>query len=493
MAAMYHFLPTLASPMKTVFLSLLLTITLLHAAEKPHIVLVMSDDQGWGQTGYMNHPDLKTPHLDEMAASGLRFNRFYAGASNCSPTRATVMTGRTNDRTGVFNHGFPLRLQEKTVAQALKEAGYATAHFGKWHLNGLRGPGVPVLGNDTHSPGAFGFDRWLTVTNFYDRDPLLSRRGDFEDYKGDSSEIVIEQALKFIKEKSPDGPTFTVVWYGTPHSPFVASAEDRAPFSDLPEDYQNQYGEIVAMDRSIGTLRKSLREMDIADNTLVWFCSDNGGLAQFGPETMGGLRGSKNTMYEGGLRVPCVVEWPSVIKEGRITDTIAGTVDIFPTLADILGLPGDVMLNPIDGESILPLIQGKDWKRDKPLAFRHDGRGDLISADGNYKLMVSKDGEIALYDLIKDPTETSDLKESMPDLAREMLSEWTAWNDTVDASVAGADYPGGKVDPNQPERRFWTDEKAYAPYIDQFKKRPEYKDFIERMNRQKRKQKKQKE
>src|SRR5687767_1852744 len=114
-------------------------------AQRPHIVLVMADDMGWGQTSYNGHPILKTPNLDAMAAAGLRFDRFYAGAPNCSPTRATVMTGRTNDRTGVENHGFALRLQENTLPRALREAGYATGHFGKWHLNGYRGPGAPIL------------------------------------------------------------------------------------------------------------------------------------------------------------------------------------------------------------------------------------------------------------------------------------------------------------------------------------------------------------
>ncbi|MEJ6601884.1 MAG: sulfatase-like hydrolase/transferase, partial [Opitutaceae bacterium] len=110
------------------------------AADRPNVILVMSDDQGWGQTGYNGHPLLKTPHLDQMAEAGIRFNRFYAGASNCSPTRATLLTGRSNDRTGAQTHGYPLRRQEKTIAQAMRDAGYATGHFGKWHLNGLRGP-----------------------------------------------------------------------------------------------------------------------------------------------------------------------------------------------------------------------------------------------------------------------------------------------------------------------------------------------------------------
>ena len=244
-------------------------------AERPNIILVMADDMGWGQTGYYNHPVLKTPILDAMAARGLRFDRFYAGAPNCSPTRATVMTGRTNDRTGVLNHGVPLRPQEKTIAQALQHAGYATAHFGKWHLNGMRGPGAPIFADDIRNPGRFGFGTWLSVTNFFDMNPIMSRQGEFEEFLGDSSEIIVAEALKFIELQSQTtDPFFTVIWYGTPHSPFVASDDDRAGFTNLKESSSHHYGELVAMDRSIGALRKGIRDLGIADNTLFWFCSD---------------------------------------------------------------------------------------------------------------------------------------------------------------------------------------------------------------------------
>jgi arylsulfatase A-like enzyme len=200
----------------------------------PNIILIMTDDQGWGQTGYYHHPILKTPNLDAMAANGLRFDRFYAGAPVCSPTRASVLTGRANHRTGVPSHGHALRLQERTLPAALKSAGYATAHFGKWHLNGLRGPGVPVLGNDSHNPGAFGFDQWLTVTNFFDIDPLMSRQGKFEEFKGDSSAIIVTEALKFIRvAKEKNTPFLAVIWDGSPHSPWLASEADRKPFSHM--------------------------------------------------------------------------------------------------------------------------------------------------------------------------------------------------------------------------------------------------------------------
>lgn len=460
----------------TLFAAAILALPLF-AAERPHIVLVMADDQGWGQTGYNGHPQLKTPQLDALAAEGLRFNRFYAGASNCSPSRATVLTGRTNDRTGVFNHGFPLRLQEKTVAQALKKAGYATGHFGKWHLNGVRGPGVPVLATDTHHPGAFGFEHWLTATNYFDRDPLLSRMGEFEGFTGDSSEVAIDEAVKFIQREAPTRPTFTVVWFGTPHSPFLASEEDKSPFATLPENYRNQYGEIIALDRSIGALRVGLAEAGIAENTLIWYCSDNGGLAEFGPETMGGLRGSKNTMYEGGLRVPGIIHWPARIREGRITGCVAGTVDIFPTIAELVNLPADSMLQPHEGISLVPLINGEKQEREKALPFRHGERGVLV--ESRYKLLFQKK-KYELYDLSSDPEESVNLFESNPEVASRMRAEYEAWNETVEASVAGEDYAGGTLDPNQPERRFWHTDPAYAPFLEDLLKRPEYGPWVEK-------------
>ncbi|MFT5527635.1 MAG: arylsulfatase A-like enzyme, partial [Pirellulaceae bacterium] len=402
-------------------------------------------------------------NLDAMAQNGLRFDRFYAGASNCSPTRSTVMTGRTNDRTGVHDHGFPMRLQEKTIAQAMRNAGYLTAHFGKWHLNGLRGPGVPILKADTHSPGAFGFEHWLSVTNFFDRDPLMSRMGEFERHRGDSSEIIVAEALEFIRAKK-DGnePLFIVIWYGSPHSPMIGSEEDRKAFAKLPNGRQNHLAELVAMDRSVGALRAGLREMDVANNTLLWFNSDNGGLSGYGSETVGGLRGNKNLMYEGGLRVPGIIEWPAVIKKPRVTKYPAGTVDIFPTLAEVAKLPQSSMLSPQDGSSLRPLFEAEIGPRSKPLTFRHRDRGVII--DNDFKLL-SLGGKFELYDLVADKTESTNLIDEQPEIAQRLKVAYLAWNETVEASVVGKDYPQGKVDPNQPARRFWRDDEAYAPYL----------------------------
>lgn len=447
---------------------------ILQADERPNIVFVMSDDQGWGQMGYYNHPFLKTPNLDDMASNGLRFDRFYAGGPVCSPTRASVLTGRTHNRTGVWNHGAPFRTQEKTIAQALRDAGYATAHFGKWHLNGIRGPGVPVLGDDPVSPGEVGFDTWLTVTNFFDIDPIMSRQGDFEEFKGDSSEVIVNEALKYMA-KQKDGPFFTVIWYGSPHDPFVATEEDRAAFAGQSVASQHHHGELVALDRSIGTLRKGLRDMGIADNTLVWYCSDNGGLPAFSPVAVGGLRGNKGTIWEGGLRVPGVIEWPKVIKEGRVIKHPAGVVDMFPTVLDILNLDSSPMLQPNDGMSILHLLKGDlSEVRPKPLGFHSDNRAAIV--DNDYKLVIEDidGGVFQLFDLVVDPKESKNILYEQPEKASDMIQKYVAFNDSVQASMRGVDYPEGRVNPNQPPRVFWWEMEAYEPFFEDWLKRPEY-------------------
>lgn len=445
---------------------------------RPNIVLIMTDDQGWGETGYIGHPALKTPNLDAMAASGLRFDRFYAAAPVCSPTRASVLTGRTNDRAGVRNHGFALRLQERTLPAALKAAGYATGHFGKWHLNGLKGPGAPILGDDSHNPGAFGFDEWLSVTNYFDRDPVMSRKGVFVEFKGDPSEIIVDEALTFIKtHTAAKKPFFAVIWTGSPHAPWDASEEDRKAFNALDEKAENHYGELAAFDRSVGTLRKGLRDVGVAENTLVWYCSDNGGLPDFVPGTTGGLRGFKGTLYEGGLRVPGIIEWPAVIRP-RTTDYPASTMDIFPTLADLLGLPDNAILKPVDGASLKPLLTDELARREKPIPFHFIGRG--VWLDNTYKLVATdiKNGTFELYDLASDPAEAHDLSAAQPERLTIMKAAFLAWNATVEASVAGKDYPEQLVRADEPVSHGWNEDARYQPYLDQWRKRPEYGQYL---------------
>lgn len=450
----------------------------------PHIVFVMADDMGWGQTGYRNHPVLQTPHLDAMAEGGLRFERFYSASPVCSPTRASVMTGRAPDRTGTLTHGYALRQQEKTIAQALQAAGYVTGHFGKWHLNGHKGPGVPILPDDPYHPGEFGFTEWVSVSNFFDVDPLMSRQGKIEQFQGDSSEVAMGEALQFLdRHRTSDRPMFAVVWYGSPHAPFLALPGDKQPFEDLNEISANHHGELVAMDRSIGNLRAKLREWGIEQQTLIVFCSDNGGLRNIQPDTVGGLRGHKGSVYEGGLRVPAIFEWPGVI-EPRITHYPACTVDLFPTVADLLGLSDDVFVKPLDGISLKPLFQGDQEPPPRALPFRFGEKSALIET--RYKLLSNnfRKGEYELYDLQQDPAETRDIAAEQPEEFKRLRGLMEDWHASVDASFAGKDYPAGKLDPPDLESRFWFELEAYQPYLPEWRKRWEYRTYIERYEQQ---------
>ncbi len=431
--------------------------------DPPHVVLLMADDMGWAQTGYYGHPLLETPHLDAMAAAGLRMDRFYAGAPSCSPTRASVMTGRTNDRTGVFRVGDSINKQEKTLASAFRDADYATAHFGKWHLNTVNPPGEnPLPGDDPHNPGELGFDYWLSDTNQFNMDPVLSEMGVPKQFEGDGSEVLVAEALRYFEEQmAADKPVLAVIWYASPHRPFGAFPEDEAPFASLDGPSQTHHAEIVAMDRSIGTLRAGLRELGIAENTLLWFTSDNGGLPDIDytpehpgirPDTTGELRGFKKDFLEGGLRVPTIIEWPRGIAP-RISSFPASTMDIFPTLIEVAGLDPASINAVHDGISIAPAFDAEPARREQAIGFR--ASGGLAWMDNDLKLVrnFTQNPEeapeaFALYDVAADPGELHDLIDERPDVATRMMAELDAWNLSVDRSITGADYPEGRVLPS---------------------------------------------
>jgi arylsulfatase A-like enzyme len=433
----------------------------------PNVVLIMADDQGWGDTGYNGHAQMKTPELDKLAASGLRLDRFYTAHFNCSPTRASVMTGRHPHRMGTFGPGSPIRAQEITVAQVLRDAGYATGHFGKWHLNGKNGdrntktpPGRAILARDPLSPGKMGFDTWLSADNFFDLDPVLGRQGVVEKFQGEGSDIITEEALKFIKtQTAAKKPFLTVVWFGNPHTPHEALAADKAAYATLPESDQNYFGELTAIDRSVGRLRRTLRELGVADDTLLWYCSDNGGAA--GPRSTGDLRGSKGTLWEGGVRVPGLIEWPARIPKPQISALPCSTLDIYPTVLAATGTKAGKQTLPMDGINLLPLFDQPETPRAKAIPFIADARRDNAHAtwiDWPYKLHLhasntkkaskkkSSDLPAALlYDLSKDPKETTDLSAQHPERVKQMTAALQSWHASVRRSLAGEDFDSPKV------------------------------------------------
>jgi arylsulfatase A-like enzyme len=450
--------------MKSLLLALVTSTCLLNCALSagPNIVLIMADDQGWGDTGYNGHPELKTPNLDSLAASGLRMDRFYTGHFNCSPTRASVMTGRHPHRMGTFGPGSPIRAQEVTVAKVLQSAGYATGHFGKWHLNGKNGdrntktaPGRAILADDPLSPGKMGFDTWVSADNFFDLDPVLGRQGVAEKFQGEGSDIVTDEALKFIRtQAAAKKPFLAVVWFGNPHTPHEALPADKAAYKDLPEAAQNYYGELTAIDRSVGRLRTALRELKVADNTLLWYTSDNGGAA--GPKSTGNLRGAKGTLWEGGVRVPGIVEWPARIAKPLVSSMPCSTVDIYPTVLAATGTKAGKQIQPLDGINLLPLFDQQMTERGKPISFWADARRDNAHAtliDWPYKLhthaaegkkkarKANESGPATLlYDLSKDPNETTDLATQDPERVKQMTAVLDTWKSSVKKSLAGGDF-----------------------------------------------------
>ena len=448
--------------------------------KKPHIILVMADDQGWGDMAYNGHPVLQTPNFDAAAAQGLRFDRFYAAAPVCSPTRASVMTGRHPNRMGVFKWGYSIRPQEVTIAEALKTAGYVTGHFGKWHLGSVRR-------RSPDNPGNNGFDEWLSAPNFYDNDAIMSDKGKAVPTKGESSFIAVDAALSWIEKKlQGDAPIFAVVWFGSPHSPHRAVEKDRALYKEHPKRLQHFYGEITGMDRAFGKLRRSLTTLGIRDNTILWYCSDNGAIPRIG--NTGGHRGEKGNVYEGGLLVPAILEWPAKIKLPRATNVRCNTSDIYPTLLEIAGVK--VLRQPkLDGVSLATLLDGGEPKP-RAMGFwdsRHRGvsmssekrmaalleaqrkGGDLEPPKRNknavrlpkpqnptdsfpghaawleadWKLhRIQKNNEIRweLYDLSKDPGEKKDLLAAEPERVKRYRGRLEAWLESVARSYNGADY-----------------------------------------------------
>ncbi len=460
----------------------------LHAAAptRPNIVLMMADDQGWGETGYNGHPQVKTPVLDEMARTALRLDRFYAASPVCSPTRASVMTGRHANRSGAFAPNWSTRPEEITIAQILKSAGYRTGHFGKWHLGAVK-KDSPL------NPNRMGFDEYLSHDNFFEMNPPLSRNGaPPQIIRGESSEIVVDEALKFVRRvQGETKPFFVVVWFGSPHGPYSGLEKDLALYRNnvAKEEMQARFAEITAMDRAIGTFRAELRRLGVADNTLLWFNSDNGiPIADESDSFNGGWRGRKGEVYEGGLRVPAIIEWPAVIRASRMSNVPCVTSDILPTVLDVLGLKHPAPQRPIDGISLRTLlVDGTMKERPSPIGFwrygsqgeNKNGRwvaedlargttpttkqanilfsnfkhpvaktsnfgGDAAWTENRFKLVTGESRRGAkrteLFDLVADPKETKDIAAENPDVVKRMQTALETWQRSVERSLSGADY-----------------------------------------------------
>ena len=444
---------------------------------RPNVILCMADDQGWGDTAYNGHPVLKTPNLDSMAANGIRFDRFYSGAPVCSPTRGSCLTGRHPFRYGIFSANVGhMPGEEKTLAEVLRSLGYATGHFGKWHLGTLTteiedsNRGGPDGADHYSPPWENGFDVcFSTEAKVPTWNPMITpdpsaggvrnetpgepfgtyywtgpgERAE-ENLAGDDSRVIMDRAIPFIREAiKRDVPFFAVIWFHAPHLPAVAGERYRSMYDGYSEDERHFWGCITALDEQVGRLRKELRSLGIENDTMLWYTSDNGpeGKSAEGRTrgTTGPFRGRKRSLHEGGVRVPGILEWPAVVKTPRVVTAPCSTLDYGLTVLDALGLSPDRLGSPIDGISLMPLIVGKTTSRPSPIAFESGKQWSL--SDNRYKLITTDGGETyMLYDIVDDPGEKNDLIAEKPNIADAMKETLETWRVSCDRSRGGADY-----------------------------------------------------
>ena len=424
--------------------------------EKPNVILIMTDDQGYGDFGFTGNPHVKTPVLDELAAESIRFNNFYVSPV-CAPTRSSLMTGRYSLRTGIrdtYNGGAIMSTDEITMAELMAEASYTTGIFGKWHL-GDNYPSRPMdQGFDEsliHLSGGMGqvgdFTTWFRGDSSY-FDPVLWHNGRQEAHSGYCSDIFADAAIRFIESKK-DEPFFCYLAFNAPHTPLQLPQKYYDMYKDIDptaglegklpemtekdkEDARKVYGMVSNIDDNIGKLLRKLDELGIAENTILIFMTDNGPQQR---RYTGGMRGRKGMVYRGGVRVPMLMKFPKRFAESKEINSTAAHIDILPTLADLCGfnMPAD---RPIDGQSLLPLIEQNQtasfddrslffyWSRRYPELYQN-----IALQKGKYRLigMTDFDAPVSafeLYDMSNDPGEESNRIDQNPALAEELKEEF---------------------------------------------------------------------
>lgn len=451
------------------------------AQDRPNIILIMSDDQGWFDAGFNGNETILTPHLDKLAAQGIIFNRFYSASAVCSPTRASVVTGRNPYRMGIpdANSGH-MKPEEITIAELLKEQGYSTGHFGKWHLGTLtqneldanRG-GREKFDQHFSIPSMHGYDEFFcTESKVPTYDPMIlpvsfsngeserygwaaAQKGDsvldyntaywlgdeekaLEDLSGDDSKVIMDRAIPFINRSvSGSKPFFTTIWPHTPHLPVVANKYYMAKYAHLSHQEQLYYGCITALDDQIGRLWAELERLGIEENTLIWFCSDNG--PEDGtPGSAANFKGRKRSLHEGGLRTPAFVVWKGKLKGEQRVDFPAYTSDYLPTILDVLDIDYPDQ-RPVDGLNLMPLIAKPTMEREKPMGFRYKKQISWLSQ--KYKIISKDNGQsYELYDILEDEEEKHNLAGSQAQILEEMKGDLEKWLASVENSNKGNDY-----------------------------------------------------
>jgi arylsulfatase A-like enzyme len=399
------------------------------AASKPNIIVILADDQGWGDLSLNGNSNLATPHLDSLARAGAVFDRFYV-CPVCSPTRAEFLTGRYHPRggvRGVSQGGERLNLGEQTIADTLKAAGYKTGAFGKWH-NGTQWP---------YHPNARGFDEFYGFTSGHWGsyfDAPLDHNGQVVQGRGFITDDLTDHALQFI-EANRRRPFFCYVPYNTPHSPMqvperfwkkFATADlklrNRNPQQESPDFTRAALAMCENIDWNVGRILRRLDELELAENTIVIYFSDNG---PNGWRWNGGMKGRKGSTDEGGVRSPFLIRWPGRIPAGTRIPQIAGAIDLLPTLENLAGVPS-ANGKPLDGIDLAPLLTGtaRDWP--DRMIFSHWG-GKVSVRTQRHRL----DAAGKLFDMRSDPGQDRDIAKEQPDIAARLSKAAAEWRDEM--------------------------------------------------------------
>lgn len=390
-------------------------------------MVILSDDQGWGDLSVNGNTNLSTPNIDSLARDGALFERFFV-CPVCSPTRAEFLTGRYHPRGGVWSTstgGERLNLDEKTIGDAFKAAGYSVAAFGKWH-NGTQYP---------YHPNARGFDEFYGFCSGHWGeyfDPALEHNGRLVKGRGFISDDLTDHALAFI-EANRGRNFFCYLPFNTPHSPMQVPDRFYEKFKDAdlkmrytgaePEDLDHTRAAMAMcenIDWNVGRVLKRLDELKLADDTIVLYFCDNG---PNGWRWNGGMRGRKGSTDEGGVRSPLLLRWPGHVKPGTKVDAIAGAIDLLPTLADLAGIPV-VSTQPLDGKSVAPLLRGDgeaNWP-DRPIFSHWNGKVSVR----NQQFRLDASGR--LYDMRADPGQATDIARDRPEVASQLKEAVARWS-----------------------------------------------------------------
>ena len=425
-------------------------------AWRPNIVLIMADDLGYGHLGCYGQKSIRTPHLDRLARDGMRFTQAYAGCSQCAPTRSVLMTGYHAGHTPVRGNGggIPLRDEDVTLAEVLREAGYATGLFGKWGLGEATTAGVP---NRQGFDEFFGYLHQKHAHFYYtdylwhngERHPLPGNRdGKREQY---SHDVILDRALAFLGERR-DRPFFCFLSLTIPHHEWTAPEETlreyAGAFEENPPAFRWREGYafpaepkatmaamITHMDKGVGRVLHQLEQCGLSGNTLVIFTSDNGAdsYSLASPEFFkanGPLRGYKYDLYEGGIRVPAIARWPGRIAPGRESGHVWYAPDLMPTFAELAGNP-DGVPKDTDGLSIVPALLGEAGagraQPEHPFLYWETQAGSRATRMGDWKAVLpNPDARVELYDLSADPGETHDVAGGHASLVAEMRAHMEA-------------------------------------------------------------------